>query len=253
MAHRYFTDDFSGEMAQITGADAAHLSRVLRVKKGEVLTLCDGAGTDYDAAVEQAEPTCITLRVLAARPSQTEPLLRVAVYFACGKGDKNEWIIQKAVELGAASLHPFFSQNTVAKPKNEEEKNKRYNRVAAEAAKQSGRGVLPQVAMPQAFDEALREATSHGPALLLHEAATTPLRTAFAALPPWPQQSPVGAQSTWRLALFTGPEGGFAPEEAVRAAAAGCVPVRMGPRILRCETAPVAALAALLTLAGEMD
>lgn len=243
MAHRYFTSDIDGGEARITGADAAHLARVLRAKPGQRLTLCDGAGTDYEGEIISVGPEEITLRVLQSRPSDAEPALWAEVFIGMAKGERMDWAVQKAVELGASAIHPFYSENAVVKPKNDEEKARRFGRIAAEAAKQSGRGILPAVAVPCGFDEALERAINCGLALLLHEKAGVPLRAALKVLP---AQNP-------RLAILSGPEGGFSPSEADRAAAAGCVSVNLGPRILRCETAPAAALAAVMALTGNLE
>ena len=125
------------------------------------------------------------------------------------KQDKLETIVQKAVELGAVRIVPFFSRYCVAAPKKEEQKNLRYNRIAFEAAKQSGRGVVPQVELPVTYKQMLADAARN--------------------------------------------EGGFSPEEAAAAREAGCVQIGLGPRILRCETAPLAALAAVMTLTGNLQ
>lgn len=240
MAHRYFTTDIDGEQAHITGPDAVHLAKVLRVQKGEVLVLCNGMGVDYEAEVARATPEEVTLHILKSFPTAAEPALKAEVYIGYGKGDKMEWAIQKAVELGAVRIVPFFSKYTVVKAKNEEQKNLRYARIAHEAAKQSGRGVLPQVAMPLGFEQMLAEAAKAEAPLFCYEEGGETLRTAL--LPP-PKT----------VAIITGPEGGFAPEEAELAKQAGCKLVGLGPRILRCETAPVAALAAVMALSGNLE
>lgn len=244
MAHRYFTTSIEdvGGSAYITGADAMHLAKVLRAKPGQQLTLCDGAGSDYEACIEEATVQQVRLLVLAKTPSKAEPGLWTEVFLACAKGDKLDWAIQKCVELGASGIHLFYSENCVAKPKNEEEKNKRYSRIALEAAKQSGRGMVPKVGLPQPFAAALRQGAACSGRVLLHEKAETPLQAVLAGLPP-------GKQS---LALFSGPEGGFSPGETQLARENGWALVGLGPRILRCETAPVAALAAAMALSGNL-
>jgi 16S rRNA (uracil1498-N3)-methyltransferase len=241
MAHRYFTtDDIDGETARITGSDAAHLAKVLRVQKGAKLVLCNGAGIDYEAEVVAVTPEEVALNILKFYPTAAEPALRAEVYIGYGKGDKMEWAVQKAVELGAARVVPFFSKYTVVKAKNEEQKNLRYARIAHEAAKQSGRGVLPQVAMSLEFEQMLAEAAKAEVPLFFYEEGGETLRTALLATPK-------------TVAIITGPEGGFAPEEAEQAKQAGCKLVGLGPRILRCETAPVAALAAVMALSGNLE
>lgn len=243
MAHRYFAARIQGEEAFLEGPEAAHLARVLRAKPGDVVTLCDGAGTDWDGTVESADPELVRLRLAGRRPCPAEPPFAVTVFAGYPKQDKLETIIQKSVELGAACITPFFSRFCVAAPKNEDKKNARYARIAAEAAKQSGRGMLPEVAMPLTVAQLCRLAPEFDRVLFFYEKGGRPLRQA--ALP-----APAAGA---RVALVTGAEGGFAPEEAEALIAAGAIPVGLGPRILRCETAPLAALAACMCLWGQLE
>ena len=135
---------------------------------------------------------------------------------------------------------PFFSRFCVAAPKKEDVKNQRYNRIAFEAAKQAGRGVIPRVAMPLTFAQMIGQAAAKDRALFCYEAGGEPLLSRLE-----------GASGA--LAIITGSEGGFSPEEAQAAVQAGCVPVTLGPRILRCETAPLAALAVAMALTGNLQ
>lgn len=239
MAHRYFTEQIADGQARVTGADAAHLARVLRVRPGDALILCDGRGTDYEAEVLAAAPEEIALRVLSSAPSKGEPDIRVEACVGMAKGERMDYAVQKCVELGASVIRPFYSENAVVKPKKTAEKADRYSRIAAEAAKQCGRGILPVVEQPVDFAQMLAAATACGRALFLYEEGGAPLRNSLG-----------GAR---HIAIITGPEGGFTPREAEAARAAGCVHIGLGPRILRCETAPAAALAAVMTLTGNLE
>ena len=240
MPHRYFTTEIQNDRAFLSGADARHLAVVLRAKPGMNVTLCDGAGTDYACAVRTADPDRVELEIISTAPSASEPSVPVTLYVGYPKQDKLEWIIQKAVELGAVEIVPFFSRFCVAAPKKEEAKNERYNRIAFEAAKQAGRGVSPRVAMPLTFAQMVQQAAAKDRALFCYEAGGEPLLSRL--------EGPVGT-----LAIITGSEGGFSPEEAQAAVQAGCVPVTLGPRILRCETAPLAALAVAMALTGNLQ
>lgn len=240
MPHRYFTTEIQNDRAFLSGADARHLAVVLRAKPGMNVTLCDGAGTDYACAVRTADPDRVELEIISTAPSASEPSVPVTLYVGYPKQDKLEWIIQKAVELGAVEIVPFFSRFCVAAPKKEEAKNERYNRIAFEAAKQAGRGVIPRVAMPLTFAQMVQQAAAKDRALFCYEAGGEPLLSRL--------EGPVGT-----LAIITGSEGGFSPEEAQAAVQAGCVPVTLGPRILRCETAPLAALAVAMALTGNLQ
>lgn len=240
MAHRYYTDQIEGDTAHITGADAAHLAKALRAKPGDTLVVCDGRGTDYDGVITAVEPGAIRLSLSPGRPSIAEPSLWAEVYVGFSKGERMDYAIQKSVELGASAIWPFYSEYCVIKPKNDDNKTERFNRIAREAAKQSVRGILPVVHAPVYFTAALKAAASQEQALFFYELGGQPLGRAF---------NPAAKS----VALITGPEGGFSPKEATAAEAAGCLPVGLGPRILRCETAPPAALALVMGLSGNLE
>lgn len=243
MAHCYFADEFTPGLAAVTGQSARHLAKVLRVQVGDILPLCDGQGLVYDAVVTAVSPDRVELAPGPGRPSAAEPSTQVTLFAACPKQDKLELILQKAVELGAVRLVPFFSRYCVAAPKNEGAKQQRRARIAREAAEQAGRAVIPAVEEAISFDTLCTRLAGDefDAALLCYEKGGAPLR----------QLAPPLAGR--RVALITGAEGGFAPEEAETLTAAGARAVGLGPRILRCETAPIAALAALLTLTGELE
>lgn len=239
MPHRYFASKFTGTTAALTGPDAHHLGKVMRARPGDEVILCDGAGFDYTAAVAAVTPDRVEFRLLEKRPSDAEPSVEVTLFAGYPKQDKLEFIVQKAVELGAARVVPFFSRFCVAAPKKEDKKNARYARIAAEAAKQAGRGVIPAVELPLDIKDLPARFDQFDLVLFFYEGGGQSLRALV--------------KNQKRVALITGAEGGFAPEEAALLTAAGAVPVGLGPRILRCETAPVAALAAVMTLAGQLE
>ena len=139
MPHRYFPSEFTQASAALTGPDAHHLGHVLRAKPGDEVTLCDGAGFDYTARVTAIGPERVDLALLEKRPCTAEPTVEVTLFVGYPKQDKLETIVQKAVELGAVRIVPFFSRFCVAAPKGRP-KNIRYTRIAAEAAKQCSRG-----------------------------------------------------------------------------------------------------------------
>ena len=239
---RFFVDGPPEDgMLVLRGEDAHHAGRVLRLRPGEAVTLCDGRGTDYDCTVETVEKDAVACRVQDSHPADTEPKQRLTLYMALPKGDKMEFIVQKAVELGASEIVPYLSKNCVSRPDKTDKKVERWRKIAVEAAKQCGRGVLPTVHAVVPAAEAVRLAAQAETALFLYEnEKQTGLRDALAG----------GVGKT--VSLMVGPEGGFAPEEAAAAKDAGLVSVSLGTRILRCETAPVAALAAVLYAGGNM-
>ncbi len=251
MPHRYFTTEIADGVALLRGADAHHLARVMRARAGDTVILCDGNAVEYTATVTGFGQDTVTLAVEEGYPSAAEPTVEVTLFAGYPKQDKLEQIIRHGVELGCAHFVPFFSRYCVAAPKKEEQKNERYNRIALEAAKQCGRGNLPDVAMPlDNFGAVCRAFGSYDLVLFFYECGGEPLRKILAELPQAADNAPAKRA---RIALVTGAEGGFAAEEAAAAAAAGVRTVGLGPRILRCETAPLAALAAVMTLTGNLE
>ena len=240
MAHRYFTSEILGDTAFIRGQQARHIATVLRAKQGDLMVLCDGEGSDYSARVTSAEKDSVSFEIIEKTASASEPGVKVHLFLGYAKGDRMDWAVQKAVELGAAAITPFFSEKCIVRPAREEEKNLRLARLCQAAAEQSGRGIVPTVHMPLSFARMLEQAKQSGPALFCYEGGGISLRQAVELLP----------GNT--LALVTGAEAGFSPQEAQQAENAGHITVGLGPRILRCETAPVAALAAIMALTGNL-
>ena len=242
MPHRYFTRELGGGQAALTGPDAHHLAHVMRARVGDTVVLCGPDGLEYTGTVAAIAPGRVEFTVSEGAPSKAEPAVRTTLFVGYPKQGKLEEIIRHSVELGVTEIVPFFSRYCVAAPKKEDVKNERYNRIAAEAAKQAGRAMLPRVAPPLPdFAAVCRAVPDFDKALFFYEGGGAPLR---GLLQPG---------SVQRLALITGSEGGFCPEEAQQAAAAGAVTVGLGPRILRCETAPLAALTAAMLLTGNLE
>ena len=242
MPHRYFTRELADGQAALTGSDAHHLANVMRARPGEQVVLCGPDGLEYTGTVTALLPGRVEFSVSEGAPSKAEPDLAVTLFVGYPKQGKLEEIIRHSVELGVSRIVPFFSRYCVAAPKKEDVKNERYNRIAAESAKQAGRAVLPRVELPLArFSDVCGALAGYDKALFFYEGGGEPLRTVLAP----------GSART--LALITGSEGGFSPEEAGAAAAAGAVTVGLGPRILRCETAPLAALTAAMLLTGNLE
>ena len=231
---RFFVPDLSGDVLTLSGEDGRHAAKSLRCRVGEELELCDGRGAECLCAVAAVEGDTLTLRVVERRPSRGELPCRVSLYQALPKGDKLELIVQKAVELGAAEIVPVLTQRCVSRPDSRavEKKRERLQKIALEAAKQSGRGVIPQVAPLLDFPAALAEMARAACPLFFYEGGGEPLGKALSARP-------------GSIALMVGPEGGFDPAEAQAARDAGLRVCTLGPRILRCETAPLYALSAI--------
>ena len=230
----------AGETTVLTGADARHLTGALRAAVGDPVTLCDGVGTEYACTIVAIDREAATLRVDAAEPNATEPSLAVTLYMGLPKGDKLEWIIQKAVELGVTAIVPVVTARSIARVEGKDapKKQQRWQRIAAEAAGQCGRGIIPAVAAPLSWKAALSRLATEN-TLLCYEGGGSPIGETV---------SPADTA----LSLVVGPEGGFAPDEVAAVTALGGRVVTMGPRILRCETAPLAALAVLMERSGNM-
>ncbi|MCI8442312.1 MAG: 16S rRNA (uracil(1498)-N(3))-methyltransferase [Provencibacterium sp.] len=238
---RFFTDVPCGDYAELSGEDARHVSFSLRMRTGEQLVLCDGRGTDFLCRIESFEEGRVRLRILKSCPSSAEPKTEITLFLALSKGDKLDLVIQKAVELGACAIVPFLSARCVSRPTPDafEKKRARYRRIAYEAAKQCGRGRIPEVHPLQSFLQLRGQIADFDRPLFFYERAEQPLRS-------------IPLENAHTIALIVGSEGGFDPEEAAALKRAGALEVSLGPRILRCETAPIAALAAVLYAVGEM-
>ena len=148
MPHRYFTRELADGRAALTGSDAHHLADVMRAKLGEEVVLCGPDGLEYLGTVTAIEPGRVEFSVTDGTTSKAEPDCTVTLFAGYPKQGKLEEVIRHSVELGVTGIVPFFSRYCVAAPKKEDAKNERYNRIAAEAAKQAGRAMLPHVAMP---------------------------------------------------------------------------------------------------------
>ena len=232
-------EDLEKEDVSLTGENAQH-AKVLRLKPGEMVLFCDGEGRE--AVCKVASTDGWLLRAMERRESQSEAAVKVSVYMALPKADKLEHVIQKATELGAYEIVTFPSARCVSRPdeKSLKKKLERWEKIAASAAEQSGRGRIPKVLVLGSFSEALTRAAQADKALMFyeHEEALT-LKMALSS----------GGYST--VSLLTGPEGGLEEAEVTQAREAGLQVCTLGKRILRCETAPLCALSAVMYDAGE--
>lgn len=241
---RFFVDDTPAGEYFLGGEAGRHGAKVLRLRPGEAVTLCDGQGSDYPCTVSENTGDSLLLTVGSPIPSRGEPKVKITICQCLPKSDKLETVVQKSVELGAYSIWPIESSRCVARwePRAVEKKRARLQKIALEAAMQSGRGMIPQVLEPAPLAAALETAAREGTVLLFYERGGVGLKTALQ-----------GLKGADRLFLFIGPEGGFSEEEAALAERVGGRILSLGPRILRTETAPLAALAAILYEMEEME
>lgn len=240
---RFFVsaEEVGGETILLTGENAAH-AKVLRLKNGDEVTVCDGAGKDFLCTVSDCTGGQVSLVVQSVYPSESEAAVFCSIYMAYAKADKFEHVIQKATELGAKEIIGFPSARCVSRPdeKSLEKKLDRWQKIAASAAEQSRRGIIPRVIALSSYTEALQRAASSDLAVCFYENED---KLTF--------RSAVETASPHSVSLLTGPEGGFEPEEITQAAQTGLKICTLGKRILRCETAPLCALSALMYALGE--
>lgn len=225
----------------LTGENAAH-AKVLRLKNGEKVLVCDGQGNECVCVISDVNPERISLVVDHRQKSDTEAAVQVSIYMAFPKGDKLEHVIQKATELGAYEIVAFPSARCVSRPdeKSLKKKAERWQKIAASAAEQSGRGRIPQVVVLSSYREALQRAVrAELPILFYENERATTLQMAL-------------SKNTYKtVSLLTGPEGGLEPSEVEMAKDVGLRICTLGSRILRCETAPLCALSAVMYASGE--
>ncbi len=245
--HRFFVppDCIQGDAVALPGDVARQLARVLRARPGDQVIVLDSSGWEYQVTLTRVDAGLATGTVTGRQASQGEPQVRVTLYLGVLKGDKLELVLQKCTELGVAAFVPVFCARSVPRDRQgqwAEGRYPRWRKIIAEAAEQSRRGLLPSLEAPLEFQQACD--TCQGLGLVpWEEERTTGLR---AALVGWRKGGgPIG--------IFIGPEGGFTREEVDYARARGIVPVSLGRRILRAETASIAAVAAIMYDLGEME
>lgn len=242
---RFFSPAFAGksvgDTVALTPDDSAHARRSLRMNVGDTLDLCDEQGHDLAAHIEVFDGDLVIARIDAVCNSHSEPHTKVTLYQGLPKGDKFEQIIQKTVELGVTEIVPVEMSRSIAKIGDKGDKKlARFQKIADEAAGQSERGIKPAVCPPLSFKEAVAHIQkSGGKALVCYERGGVPLKSVL---------SPDDTD----ISLVIGPEGGIAPEELQALTDAGAVAVTLGPRILRTETAPIAALAVVMDRTDNM-
>ena len=240
---RFFVSaqEMQGDFLVLTGSNAEH-AKVLRLKNGENILVCDGEGNECVCTVSDVSPGQISLVVQKRQVSLSEPSVKASIYMAFPKADKLEHVIQKATELGAYEIVAFPSARCVSRPdeKSLHKKQERWQKIAASAAEQSGRGLVPQVVVLGSYQQALKRAGECDLAILFYEnERATTLKMALEA------------KNFTSISLLTGPEGGLEPREVEMAKDAGFQICTLGSRILRCETAPLCALSAVMYATGE--
>lgn len=228
----------------LDGGEYNHIKNVLRKQVGDTLLICDGEGKEYDCSVSEFGNGEVCLRICEIREGNTELPITVTLFQGLPKKDKMELIIEKSVELGAASVIPVACSRSVAKledEKREEKKLIRWNSIAEAAAKQCGRGMIPEVKGLLSFSKAMKFAKDNYDYILFPYENADGMKYTEEVV----RSIPEGA----RIAVFIGPEGGFAPEEVAFARECNAKIISLGRRILRTETAGLTVLSYLMLTA----
>ncbi len=230
---RFFVqaDNVASDTVTVTGDDAWHIARALRMAVGETVTVCDGAGNEHHCTLTAITDERVTAHIDASYPSESEMPFTAVLYQALPKGDKMDLIVQKAVESGVTRIVPFLSERCISRPDDKAMAKKlvRWQRIALEAAKQCGRGVIPTVAPLCTYGQMLQSAAADTLCCFCYEGAgTQSIRTVLSA-----KEIPRGGT----VSVVVGSEGGFSESEAAAARDAGALLCGLGKRILRCESA----------------
>ncbi|BCB28687.1 ribosomal RNA small subunit methyltransferase E [Sulfurimicrobium lacus] len=226
-------------LVELPPESAHHAAKVLRLQAGDAIVLFDGTGGEYPALIEQIGKQRVTVEIGTWRERECESPLDVTLVQALSSGDKMDFTLQKAVELGITAIQPIASERSVVKLSGEraEKRVRHWQQIVVSACEQCGRNRVPQVAPILSLNDWLGQAAKPGVRLTLAPDAPASLRE----LP----------RPSAPVTLLIGPEGGFAPSEIKAAASCGFAPVRLGPRVLRTETAALAALAAMQAVWGD--
>ncbi len=235
----FFSDIVTTPVHTITGENAQHIIKSLRMKIGEELSICDGSKIQYDCKIESINSGNVDVTVINSYPCKNEPHTKVTLYQALTKGDKMDFIIQKSVELGVTEIVPILTARCVSRPdeKSMKKKIERWNKIALQAAMQSRRGIIPIVKPLMKLNDAAKQAG--GTAVVCYELGGRPL-------------GELTETRRTELSIFIGSEGGFESSEIEEIINNGGSAATLGNRILRAETAPLAALSVIMYLTGNL-
>jgi 16S rRNA (uracil1498-N3)-methyltransferase len=247
--YRFFisADQIHGQRLMLKGNQARQIYSVLRMRETERITVLDNRGWQYDVRLDKVSSNLVMGELLTRQDAVGEPRIELTLFQALLKKDNFEWVLQKGTELGVTRFVPLITQRCVVRQKTiKTTKLQRWQRIISEAAEQSGRGRLPELAAPVFLTEALENTDKFDQAFIPWEEEQEV--SLFNALRKGASELP----SSLRIAIFIGPEGGFDEEEIAAAQRTGVRPVTLGPRILRAETAAIVAATLALSAAGEL-
>ena len=241
--HRFFIPQLYNEEMSITGVDAKHIGKVLRMQPGDKLQVVSDDGVSALAEVTAISETTVTVRCLEVLAESHEPAVKITLAQGLAKGEKMDFIIQKAVELGAYSIVPVAMEHSVVRldGAKADKKVERWQKIAEAAAKQSKRDIIPQVQAVQSISQMLANNNCKAKIIAYECEDRMSLKTALRE-----------AGQLDDLLLIIGPEGGISEGELTKAREAGAVPVSLGRRILRAETAGLVAMSAIFYETGDL-
>ncbi len=245
---RFFipTDCIEDNKIVIYGSDAHHLSHVLRMAKGDTVTVCDMGRREHECKICDFREGEVELEIISTKESSNEPTVKVTLYQGLPKADKLEQIIQKSVELGVYKIVPVEAERSVVKVKDGYDKKlDRYNAIALAAAKQCGRGYVPSVEAPMKFKAAAEALASHELSFICYEGTDV--------VPIIKIANEAFSRGVFDVGFYIGPEGGLSNDEIMLAKEAGIALCGLGKRILRTETASSCVLSALMLLSGNLE
>lgn len=230
----------TGMQVELPSASAYHVARVLRMREGAPIRIFDGSGSEFAAEIARVESGAVLVRVLESTHAASESPLRITLVQGVSRGERMDWTLQKATELGVAAIAPVLTARSVVRldSKQAERKQAHWRGIVIGACEQCGRARIPVVGAPMSLRDYFTHVRKDGMRLVLSPTAPASL-AGIASLPA-------------RVELLIGPEGGLDDDELIGAKQAGFIPVRLGPRVLRTETAAVAALTVLQALWGDL-
>lgn len=238
---KLFVDEINGEKIFLDGENARHISKSLRMRVGDMLTVTDGKGIDYGCQISAIDRESVELNICYEKPNTSEPSCNVTIYQGIPKGSKLEDIVQKCVELGVCEIVPTLTKRCVSRPdeKSSDKKIQRYQKIALEASQQSGRGIVPKISQVKTIEQAVKSDDSELK-IVFYEGGGKSL-------------SDIIIPDVKSVSVYIGPEGGFEHSEVELIESVGGVRATLGKRILRTQTAPVAALTGIMLLTGNLE
>ena len=239
----FFTDrEIDADKYIIEGETARHMLKSLRMKQGEELTLVTPSGIQLDCVLALASNDTAEVDIISRKTYENEPDVKITLYQALPKGDKMDYIVQKCVELGISEIVPVISARCVSRPDEKSLRKKllRWQKIALEAAQQSRRGIIPKIGAALSFRQAVEKSKENELNIFFYELGGESVAQILTDKPK-------------TIGFFIGSEGGFEEKEAQLAAEAGAKTATLGKRILRAETAPLAALSVIMYQTGNFD